>query len=185
MITRSLIPACLLGLISCASDAADLPFVADPLRSNASTASDGGIAIGVLTCGVKGGPSFIVGSRRELRCVFHDYSGDRGDRYGGQIQKLGLDVGIMGNAQLNWTVLALVHTSGPAALAGRYAGIGAGATVGVGAGANLLIGGSLNTISLQPLSVQGQTGFNASLAVASIELHPFFDGAPESEPPLK
>jgi hypothetical protein len=145
------------------------------------------IAIGVLTCGVKGGPSFILGSRRELRCIFHGNSGDRGERYGGQIQKLGLDVGLVGNAQLSWTVLAPVRTLGPAALTGWYAGIGAGATVGVGAGANLLVGGSFNTISLQPLSVLGQTGLNASLAVASVELHPYFDAAlpPEPEPPLK
>ena len=43
-------------------------------------------------------------------------------------------------------------------LAGNYGGGAASATVGVGVGANALIGGSGNTIALQPLSVQGQTG---------------------------
>ena len=36
----------------------------------------------------------------------------------------------------------------------------------------LLIGGSNDTISLQPLSVQGQEGLNAALAVAGLALRP-------------
>jgi hypothetical protein len=184
MITRSLISGCLLGLISCACKAADLPVTVDHLGN---TASGAGIAIGVLSCAVKGGPSFILVSRRELRCIFRGNPGDPGDRYGGQIQKLGLDVGLVGNARLSWTVLAPVRTLGPGALAGWYAGIAAGATIGAGAAANALVGGSFNTISLQPLSVQAQTGLNAALAVASVELYPFPDASlpPEPEQPLK
>jgi hypothetical protein len=57
------------------------------------------------------------------------------------------------------------------ALAGTYLGASAEATAGVGAGANLLIGGSDDTISLQPLSVQGQTGLNAALGVSELILN--------------
>ena len=61
------------------------------------------------------------------------------------------------------------------ALAGRYVGVSADASVGVGGGANVLVGGSSNTISLQPVSVQGQTGLNAAVAVSSVQLTPFYD----------
>ena len=44
--------------------------------------------------------------------------------------------------------------------------------VGVGVGANALFGGSNSTISLQPLSVQGQTGLSAAAGVAGMDLEP-------------
>ena len=52
------------------------------------------------------------------------------------------------------------------ALAGHYAGASAEATVGAGVGANALIGGSNRTVTLQPVSVQGQTGLNLAVGVA-------------------
>jgi hypothetical protein len=134
------------------------------------------IAAGQLTCGVKGGVSFVIGSTRELRCVFRVNPSDECERYEGQIQKYGLDIGITDNAILTWTVLAPARGVAAGALAGRYVGVAAGATVGAGGGANVLVGGSDNTISLQPFSVQGQTGLNAALAVASVELRPFYEG---------
>ena len=39
-------------------------------------------------------------------------------------------------------------------------------------GANALIGGSNNTIALQPVSVQGQTGLSVAAGVAGLELRP-------------
>jgi hypothetical protein len=53
---------------------------------------------------------------------------------------------------------------------GNYAGGSASATVGIGVGANALIGGSGNTIALQPVSVQGQTGLSAAAGIADMEL---------------
>ena len=134
------------------------------------------VAVGELTCGIKGGASFIIGSTRELRCIFRLRPGDQGELYEGVIRKYGLDVGITNNAVLAWTVFA--PTDVPAdqgALMGRYFGVSADASVGVGGGANVLIGGSNDTISLQPVSVQGQTGVNAALAVAEVELVPFHE----------
>jgi hypothetical protein len=58
------------------------------------------------------------------------------------------------------------------ALAGQYGGASAEATVGAGVGANVLVGGSKRTVTLQPLSVQGQTGVNLAVGVAGLELHP-------------
>src|ERR1700741_4861372 len=56
-----------------------------------SAMAQGGVAAGLLTCAVKGGASFIIGSTRELRCIFRVNPNDPGFRYGGKIQKFGLD----------------------------------------------------------------------------------------------
>ncbi len=132
------------------------------------------IAVGQLTCGVRGGTTFIVGSTRELRCVFRVNPSDEGERYEGQIQKYGLDIGITDNAIMTWTVLAPSRGVFAGALSGKYYGVAADASAGVGGGANVLVGGSNNAISLQPLSLQGQTGLNAAVAIAEVELHPAF-----------
>ncbi len=134
------------------------------------------VAVGLLTCGVKGGTSFIFGSTKELRCLFRSAPGEEGERYEGSIQKYGLDLGITNNAILEWTVLAPSRGVHEGALSGKYYGVAADASAGIGGGANVLAGGSGNSISLQPLSVQGQTGLNAAVAVAEVELHPAYDG---------
>ncbi len=134
------------------------------------------VAVGQLTCGIKGGVSFIIGSTRELRCIFRVRPDSEGELYEGIIKKFGLDIGVTNNAMMAWVVLA--PTDVPVmqgALMGKYVGVAADASVGVGGGANVLIGGSNDTISLQPLSIQGQTGLNAALTVAEVELVPFHE----------
>jgi len=131
------------------------------------------VEVGQLTCGIKGGVSFIFGSTRELRCVFRTSPADERERYEGQIQKYGIDIGVTDNAIMTWTVLAPSRGVPAGALSGKYVGVAADASAIIGGGANVLVGGSNNTISLQPLSVQGQTGLNAAIAVAEVELHPY------------
>ncbi len=134
------------------------------------------IAIGELTCSVKGGVSYLLGSTRELLCTFRARPGDKGELYEGLIKKVGLDVGVTADAFLAWTVLAPAHVPPyEGVLMGRYGGIAADASFGVGGGANVLIGGSNDAISLQPVSLQGQTGVNAALAVAEVELVPYHE----------
>jgi len=58
----------------------------------------------------------------------------------------------------------------PGALAGTYVGASAGATVGVGVGVNALVGGGNKQITLQPVSVEGNTGLNLAAGVAEIKL---------------
>ena len=81
---------------------------------------------------------------------------------------------IMGNDGImvdKWRVLAPTgNVYAPGVLAGNYSGVSAEATVVVGAGANLLVGGSNRTYTLQPLSVQAQTGLNAAAGVTSFQL---------------
>jgi hypothetical protein len=126
------------------------------------------VKAGVLSCNVEGGAGFVFGSSKALHCVFT--GGGKVERYSGRINKFGVDVGVTGRTKLTWWVYAPTSRLGKGALSGSYSGAAASASVGIGGGANVLVGGSRNTISLQPLSLQGQTGVNAALAVASIEL---------------
>ena len=48
----------------------------------------------------------------------------------------------------------------------------ANAAIVVGGGANVLVGGFENSITLQPVSVQGQTGLNVAATVSNLELYP-------------
>ncbi len=136
--------------------------------ANVDAKPESTVRVGVLACSVEGGASFVFGSTKDMRCVF-DADG-RKERYVGRIDKFGVDIGITGKSVLVWTVLAPTDNLSSGALSGEYVGVSADASVGVGGGANLLIGGSNDTISLQPLSAQAQTGLNAALAVASLKL---------------
>lgn len=135
----------------------------------AAEAAESTVKVGVLTCSVKGGAAYVIGSTKDLRCIFTQDNG-RKERYVGRIEKFGIDVGVTGQATLAWTVLAPTEKVGRGALSGTYAGVAADASVGVGGGANVLVGGSSKTISLQPVSLQAQTGLNAALTVASLQL---------------
>jgi hypothetical protein len=55
-------------------------------------------------------------------------------------------------------------------LRGSYVGATADAALGIGGGAKVLVGGSNNTIALQPVSVQGQTGLNLAVGVAELSI---------------
>jgi hypothetical protein len=57
-------------------------------------------------------------------------------------------------------------------LTGTYIGASAEATVAGGVGANALIGGSNNTVALQPVSIEGNTGLNVAAGIAGITLTP-------------
>jgi hypothetical protein len=128
-----------------------------------------GVNAGLLECRGIGTTGFIIGSVHELECVFKtEYMPPV--RYHGIVRKFGLDIGITEASVLAWGVVAPTARIGPGDLAGIYGGVTAGAAVVVGAGANALIGGSGNTIALQPVSVEGQSGINITLGVASLEL---------------
>jgi hypothetical protein len=153
-----------IGLVLCAAATAALVAAATP-----ALAQGGGVKVGSLRCEVSGGLGLIIASTKEMECVFTSARGRR-EHYYGKIQKFGLDIGATTRGVLAWDVFA--PTAGPprGALAGDYAGVGASATAGVGAGANALIGGSDRSFTLQPLSIQVQSGLNLSAGVASLTL---------------
>jgi hypothetical protein len=91
--------------------------------------------------------------------------------YTGSITKFGLDLGATAGGEMVWSVYAPTNRRF-GALAGHYGGASAEATVGAGVGANVLVGGSSHTVTLQPVSVQGQTGLNVAAGVAGLDLRP-------------
>jgi Protein of unknown function (DUF992) len=129
------------------------------------------VQVGVLEC--RGGASigFIVGSVTNLGCVLR-IDGMPEDRYVATIRKVGVDLGITEETALAWGVFSPVRRLGPGDLSGNYAGAQGSASVGVGAGGNVLVGGSNNSISLQPLSLQGEVGLSVAAGLESLELRP-------------
>jgi uncharacterized protein DUF992 len=141
------------------------------LTSAEAQAPAAAVRVGVLEC--RGGASvgFIVGSVTHLGCVLR-VDGLPEDRYVATIQKVGLDLGITAETALAWAVYSPVAQLGPGDLSGNYAGAQGSASLGVGAGGNVLVGGSNNSISLQPLSLQGSVGVNVAAGLESLELRP-------------
>lgn len=131
-----------------------------------------GVELGILDCVIEGGTGFIIGSSKDIRCTFKPAdSGNAPEAYFGVVRKYGLDIGTTGAVFMQWVVVAPVANRYVAgALAGDYVGASAGATVGVGAGANVLVGGSGSTFTLQPVSVEAQTGLNVALGVSQFQL---------------
>ncbi len=131
--------------------------------------ADPGVKAGVLTCNVDGGWGLVFGSTKAVHCDFTP-DGNTVEHYEGRINKYGVDVGYHNGGIMAWAVFAPTSPLKPGSLAGGYGGVTASATVGVGAGANVLVGGSDKSVSLQPLSLEGNTGLNVAAGVASIDL---------------
>ena len=126
------------------------------------------VEAGMLECGGTTS-SFIVGSVTEMRCTFRP-GGGGGMPYVATIRRVGVDVALPANVGMAWAVFAPTRNIGPGDLNGTYAGASASATAVVGVGANALVGGSNNTIALQPVSLQGQTGLGVAAGIAGMEL---------------
>ncbi len=138
------------------------------LAAGSADARTGGVKLGVLNCNIAPGVGLIVGSSKNVSCTFINQSG-RTERYHGSIGKIGLDLGVTGRGRAAWIVFAPGNV-GRSSLSGTYVGGQASASVIVGLGANVLVGGFKNNINLQPISVQGQTGLNIAVGVASLNL---------------
>jgi uncharacterized protein DUF992 len=127
------------------------------------------VQAGQLTCDISGGIGLIFGSQRTLNCSFTPALPGPIEFYAGTLTKVGVDIGVTGGGVMVWEVYAPTTRLG-GALAGTYGGATAEASVVAGVGANVLIGGNNRTVTLQPLSVQGQAGLNVAAGVAGIDL---------------
>jgi hypothetical protein len=126
--------------------------------------------VGTLDCDISAGVGMVVVSQKGVKCVFTPSTTRRPEIYRGTISKYGVDVGFTSGGHMIWAVFAPTTDKLRGALAGSYVGATAEATVGAGAGANALLGGSNQTITLQPLSIQGQTGLNLAVGVGGLSL---------------
>jgi hypothetical protein len=131
-----------------------------------------GMELGVLDCKVEGGAGFIIGSTKDVLCTYRPADKNLApENYHGTISKIGLDIGVTGETLITWAVIAPnADLYAPGALAGNYVGASAEASAAIGVGANALVGGSNRTFSLQPLSVQAQTGVNLAIGIAEFKL---------------
>ncbi|KZY05197.1 MULTISPECIES: DUF992 domain-containing protein [unclassified Sulfitobacter] len=130
------------------------------------------VEVGSLSCDVGDGTGFIFGSTRELVCTFNPVQeGLPDETYVGEINRYGIDIGKTQNGQMGWLVFAPTEAEySEGGLNGTYRGVSAGATLGVGLGANAMVGGSEDTLALQPISVNTQTGVNFAVGVGEINL---------------
>lgn len=127
------------------------------------------VEVGVLTCDVAGGAGFVIGSRKEMSCVFEGLDGFK-ENYTGVVKKFGIDIGKTERSIIKWGVFAPTTEMSDGALVGSYGGLSAEATLGVGLGANAMIGGMENSIALQPFSGQVQEGLNIAVGIGTMTL---------------
>lgn len=136
-----------------------------------ANAQEGRTQVGLLECHGGQNVGMVVASTTQLQCVFTS-QGRRPEPYIATVTRFGLDIGVTERTDFAWAVNAPTRRIGRGDLSGNYGGVGGNAAIGVGGGGNLLIGGSDNSIALQPLSLQGQTGLNATGGLVGMELRP-------------
>ena len=139
--------------------------LAAPVVANAAQAD-----VGKLDCDVSKGIGVIVGSKQDVDCTYTpNAAGDVSQHYVGTITDFGLDVGTVEEGRMVWLVFNATREP-VAGLQGNYAGVTADASVGIGGGANVLVGGTSKTVSLQPVSLEGDVGVNLAVGVAALKL---------------
>ncbi len=114
----------------------------------------------------------ILSQKQTMTCVFTPANGSMSEPYLGHIDAFGVALGATNQGTLVWGVIAPSTGIPRGALSRTYSWVGAQATAGAGVGANVLVGGTGNAFSLQPVSVQGQTGLNVAAGVTTITLLP-------------
>jgi hypothetical protein len=129
------------------------------------------VKVGTLECDVSAGVGMFLVQKQTMKCLFKTDDG-KSEAYTGKIDEYGVAIGKVEAGQLIWGVIAPAKGLPKGALAGSYGGVGAEATVGAGLGANVLVGGTGRAFSLQPLSVEGQTGINIAAGVTTVTLAP-------------
>lgn len=148
-----------------------IPLFAAVLASAACSATTASAAtrLGTLDCNVGAGVGMLITSSRALHCVFRPSRGNS-ERYVGTVRRFGLDVGVTGRGRLAWGVFSESRRGTSGSLAGSYVGASGAISAGVGVGANALVGGYRNSVSLQPISVEAQTGISLAAGVGEMRL---------------
>ena len=131
---------------------------------------------GLLTCQVAAGFGWFVGSSRTVQCAYQPSVGLK-ERYSGTISKIGLDIGYLAPIFMAWAVVASSEP-GNGALAGKYFGGTVQAAVGIGAGVNVLVGGFEKSVTLQPVSIEGESGVYIGVGIAALNLQLDDDQSP-------
>src|SRR5262245_8802443 len=131
-----------------------------------------GTKVGVLDCRLAPSVGLIVVEFQNIECRFTPDRGGPFEAYAGTISTVGGALGFTTGGALAWGGFAPTNNMVPGSLAGSYVGASANAGFIVGVGGNFLLGGSGNSVALQPWSVEGTTGVNASAGLSNLELRP-------------
>jgi len=161
--------ATILAFASASAVAGDLPsrYAPPPVMGGGP-----GTKVGVLNCRLAPSIGLIVVGFQKMDCRFTPEGPAPSEAYVGTMTTLGLDLGFTAGGALTWGVYASTRNMVPGSLSGTYGGASGNVGVVVGVGGNFLLGGSGNSVALQPWSVEGTTGINASLGLSNMELRP-------------
>lgn len=169
MIATTIAAASLLQAFAMSASAADMVRPSPAVEPDAS----GGVKIGTLTCDIGGGIGYVLGSSKQVDCVFQPISSaEAPEHYTGALRKFGVDLGFTTRGRLLWAVFAPTAGYHRGSLAGLYQGATAEATLVGGIGTNVLFGGTSGSIHLQTISVTGQLGVNLAATGTSMTLTP-------------
>jgi hypothetical protein len=127
------------------------------------------IYIGALSCNVSGSRGYVLGSTKQLDCVFIDKSGTSAS-YTGTIHKYGVDIGYTNAEHSIWRVYSLGSEKSATALSGHYVGEDSTVAAGSQAGGNWLYGGANREIAMIAAGVVKDAGYNFATGVAEMSL---------------
>jgi hypothetical protein len=151
--------------------AAALAAAALAMAATPGDAQSGRLQVGTLTCSMSSSVGLVLGSQKNVNCIFKGQPGEPEEAYTGTMSTIGLDIGVTTGGVIVWTVFADSNRYA-GMLAGTYSGATAEVSIAAGLGANVLVGGSHRTVALQPLSLQGQVGLDVAAGIGQLELHP-------------
>lgn len=129
------------------------------------------LEVGKLDCDISAGVGMIIESKQTVSCTFTPSPSLPGpaQTYKGSIDEFGLAIGDVKAGRMVWLVSSV--TGQPlTGLQGTYRGVEADASLGLGGGAKILVGGNQDSVSLQPLSLEGEEGVNVAVGVAALKL---------------
>jgi hypothetical protein len=136
-----------------------------------SSATAAQLEVGKLDCDISAGVGMIIESKQTVSCTFTPSPSLPGpaQTYKGSIDEFGLAIGDVKAGRMVWLVSSV--TGQPLnGLQGTYRGVEADASLGLGGGAKILVGGNQDSVSLQPLSLEGEEGVNVAIGVAALKL---------------
>ncbi|EJL50821.1 hypothetical protein PMI09_04858 [Rhizobium sp. CF122] len=134
-------------------------------------ASAAQLEVGKLDCDISAGVGMIIETKQDVSCTFTPSPSASGavQSYKGSIDEFGLAIGDVKEGRMVWLVSS-IKGQPLDGLQGTYRGVEADASLGLGGGAKVLVGGSKDSVSLQPLSLEGEAGVNVAIGVASLKL---------------
>jgi hypothetical protein len=149
--------------------------VAGCLQEDASTTNKrmqySKVYIGALTCDVAENTGYLIGSSKDMDCVFEPLIGGQ-QAYDGKFNRLGIDVGYTKKMHMMWKVFSIGSNHGSDALIGKYLGENAAITADQQTGGNWLYGGQDGAAVLQATALLdgSDLGYKVEYGVARITL---------------